>query len=119
MAYIPLNYSGPLGSPLRVLRPVLVRYVEPLKPLIGVFDRRLDRRLVPQNVLGVEACGLGVGRVLALSVPVYIPLLTLFILVQGEVRGASSPEVNGFLVIYHRLIFFVRAPGWRDLDLHT
>ena len=54
---MPLNYSGPLGSPLRLLRPVLVRYVHTLEPLVGILDRALNRRLVPHKVLGIEPGG--------------------------------------------------------------
>ena len=63
---------APSLPPFQFLRPVLVRYVQPFKPLIGVFDRRLDRRLVPQNVLGAEARGVGVGPVFVFAVAFYI-----------------------------------------------
>ena len=106
---MPLNYSGPLGSPLRVLRPVLVRYVQPFKPLIGVFDRRLDRRLVPQNILGIEARGLGISPVFVLLVAVYIFIFALCVFVKCEIRHASGPEMNGSVVINDRLEFFILA----------
>ncbi len=72
--------------------------MQPFKPLTGVFNGRLDRRLVPQNVLGVEASGFGIGPVLVLSVPVYIPLFALSVFVKGEIRGALGPKMNGFLL---------------------
>ena len=109
LTYMHLNYNGPLGSPLRVLRPVLVRYVQPFKPLIGVFDRRLDRRLVPQNVFSVEACGSGVGPVLVLSVAIYIQRFTGFVFVKGEIGGALGPEVNGSFTVDGSLKFFASA----------
>ena len=102
-----LNYSGPSGSPLRVLRPVLVSYVHPLESLIGVIDGALDRGFVPQYVFGVEAGGLRVGPVFAFSVSGYVPLFPLFVFVDGKIRGALGPKVNGFRVVNYSLEFFV------------
>ena len=100
------------------LRPVRVRYVQPFKPLIGVFNRALDCRLVPQNVLGIEACRFGIGPVLSLLVPVYVPLFSLFTFVEGEIRGTFGPEMNRFAVVYDGFKFLVFSGGWSDYHLH-
>ena len=118
MTYMSLNYSGSSRPPLRVLRPVLVSYTHSLEPLIGIFNRPLNRGLVPQSVFGIESGSLRVGPVLVLPVSIRIPLLSLFTFVEGEIRGASRPKVDDFIVIYRRFILFVRALGGRDFNVY-
>ncbi len=108
----PLEVFPPPRTAFSILPASLELYIDIFESAVGVFNRCLDRFLIPENMLRIKPSGCWIGPVFVSAVPFNVFLLSVLIPVKGKIRGALGSKVDRFTIVYDSLELFVFTFGW-------